>query len=66
MKRPHAQLARMLAAASIAYVLGYKSIDGVLRRHIPRHVPEFWHQEAERVWDHIVTAGPNWRDSAPR
>jgi hypothetical protein len=41
------ELARYLAASYIAWQLGYKSVDYVLRTKIPKKVPAHWLAFAE-------------------
>lgn len=43
------KLARNLAAAYIAWQLGYNSVDYVLRKKIPRRLPAHWISFAREV-----------------
>ena len=43
------ELARNLAAAYIAWQLGYKSVDYVLRTKLPKKLPIHWIAFAEEV-----------------
>jgi hypothetical protein len=44
-------LARRLAAATLSYISGVKSIDHFMEEHIPEEVSDQWHVLAEGLMD---------------